>query len=133
MKMRKRKLTLLIMLCVLALGSISAYAGTRSTNLHADHGDATATITTTFRNRLFGNDDATASTTFVTNNGNYRVAVRLEWWDEKAMIGYGYQNGKESCSVAHSHSDVGSYRSRHSIDNSNNTVEYEAYPFYIHE
>ena len=129
----KKRITVLIMMCTLIFGSVSAYAGTMSSNIHADHGDATASLTTKFRNRLFGSDTATASTSFVTNNGNYRVAVRLECWNSNSMMDYVYRNDANSCTVTHTHDDVSNFRSRHSIDNSNNTVEYEVKTYYINE
>ena len=121
----KKKLAVLLMMSTLILGSVSAYAGTKTAYLRADHGDATGSLTCNFKTKLFGSDSATASTKMGRNDGNYRVAVRLEGWDPKNMLGYKYASSSTTASVSLSYSDVDNFRSRHSIDNDNNSAEYE--------
>lgn len=137
--MKKKYLAIILMVLVLG-SSITAVASAHSTSksLKADHAKATAVMNYEFKNRLFGDDKADASTTFTEKSGNYRVAVRLEGCDSKGnLIDYRYSSDAKKASVGPLvFSDVGSFRSRHSIDeyDSNyNYVEVQVDSIYQHE
>ena len=114
-------------LLALSAGTITAYASTQSTTLNYNGSSATAKLDVDFGWVLLGHsDDADATTTFTTSsNSGRRVAVRLERWDTaSAMSDYKYQSDSWAAECTYSWSNVDNYQSRHSIDNSTNTVEY---------
>lgn len=86
---------------------------------------ATAELVPEFNWAVLGKDKATATTEFTTGNGGYRVAVRLERWDDKnTMTDYKYDSDSALAQCNYTWTDVYAYQSRHSIDNATNTQEY---------
>lgn len=124
-----KKKVLLGAMVLFLTSSITAFASTMTKNLHSDYCDAEAKLKCTWS--WFGEDTAEATTTFTNKSGNYRVAVRLEEWDEKdGMTDFKYKNNSSKAYVSYSKKGVYQYCSRHSIDNSKNTKELEATSLY---
>ncbi|SEA04140.1 hypothetical protein SAMN02745687_01543 [Lachnospiraceae bacterium NK3A20] len=122
MKIRKNIFAILCASVLLACASLAVCA--ESKDLEYKGTWATATLTPTFQWVRNGNDKATAKTKFVISNPNYRVAVRLERWDSKTTMGdFKYNNDKTLAQCNYTWTDVYAFQSRHSIDNSNDTVE----------
>ncbi|MBD5466485.1 MAG: hypothetical protein HDR22_11890 [Lachnospiraceae bacterium] len=121
----KKKILSVLCAGVLSLCcTVTAFAAYSST-LEYKGVKATATLTPSFQWKIVGNDKATAKTQFTTNNGGYRVAVRLERWDDKNTRGdYKYNSDASIAQCNYTWTDVYAFQSRHSIDNSSNTVEY---------
>ncbi|MDY4095729.1 MAG: hypothetical protein SOY47_03250 [Lachnospiraceae bacterium] len=124
------------MLCVGVLSvccCVMAFAASSSTLEHKGV-KATAKLIPTFQWAISGNDKATAITEFTTDNNDYRVAVRLERWDDKNTMGdYKYDSDSSIAQCNYTWTDVYAFKSRHSIDNSNNTVEYAVDSFNAQE
>lgn len=121
----KKKLMTTVCACVLALGCcVTAFAAYSST-LEYKGVKAEAKLVPTFQWMILGNDKATATTSFTTDSGGYRVAVRLERWDDKNTMGdYKYDSSSTLAQCNYTWTDVYAFQSRHSIDNSSNTTEY---------
>lgn len=125
-----RKKLVLLVLVMFTVITVTAYAKTSSSTLEYKGTKASAKLETTFRWRLIGSDDAKATTNFTTNNNGYRVAVRLERWSNKnTMADFKYDSDSQLAQSNYSWTDVYAYMSRHSIDNSRNTVEYAVKAF----
>ena len=123
--MKKRRLGLLTAAIVFLGGLGFVNAATKSSLLEYKGTKAQTRLETDFRRALWGKDYATATTSFITNNNNFKVAVRLERWDDENTMGdYKYDSDKSLAQVNYTWSDVYAYISRHSIDNWSNTVEY---------
>lgn len=121
------KKKLFVALCAGVLSvccGVTAFAAYSST-LEYKGVKATAKLTPTFQWAIVGSDKATATTEFTTDNNGYRVAVRLERWDDKNTMGdYKYDSDSSIAQCNYTWTDVYSFQSRHSIDNSGNTKEY---------
>lgn len=127
--MKKKFLSVLCAGVLSLCCTITAFAAYSST-LEYKGVKATATLTPTFRWAISGSDEAKAITEFTTGNGGYRVAVRLERWDDKnTMADYKYDSDSAIAQCNYSWTDVYAFQSRHSIDNSANTVEYAVKAF----
>ena len=119
----------ILILTVLTMFSVitaTAYAKTSTSTLEYKGTKATAKLETDFGWKIFGTKDkATATTSFTTSNNGYRVAVRLERWSDKnTMADFKYNKDSQIAQCNYTWTDVYAYMSRHSIDNSTNTVEY---------
>lgn len=122
--MKKKLFTVLCAGALSVCCCVSAFAAYSST-LEYKGTKATATLTPTFNWQILGSDKATAKTEFTTNNNGYRVAVRLERWDDKNTMGdYKYDSDSSLAQCNYTWTDVYAFQSRHSIDNSDNTAEY---------
>ncbi len=119
-----KKFMVIVMALVLTVGIVvPAYAA--SSTLEYKGVKADAELDPEFHWSINGSDKATATTEFTTPSGSYRVAVRLERWDDKyTMGGHKYDNDSQLAQCNYTWTDVYSFQSRHSIDNSTNTYEY---------
>lgn len=126
MNLKKKLVSLVIVAVIFAIGTGSALAGTKSKTISYEGVSATASLSSDFGwASLKNSDSAKAITKFTGSNGGYRVAVRLEAWTSKnKMGGYKYQSSGSYAEQNYSWSDVYSFQSRHSIDNSSNTTEH---------
>lgn len=131
--MKKRLLTVLCAGALSVCCCVTAFAAYSST-LEYKGVKATAKLTPNFQWSVLGSDKATATTEFTTDNGGYRVAVRLERWDDKNTMGdYKYNSDSSLAQCNYTWTDVYAFQSRHSIDNSNNTLEYAVDSFNARE
>lgn len=125
--MNKNKKRIVAVFCAFVLSLscfVTAFAAYEST-LEYKGTKATAKLVPEFHWAVNGSDKATATTKFTTSNNGYRVAVRLERWDNKNTMGdYKYDSDSSIAQCNYTWTDVYAFQSRHSIDNSNNTQEY---------
>lgn len=123
--MKKKVIALLVTLAVSATSIIPVFAGTKSSTLEYKGSKATAKLDVDFSWKIITSDKATATTSFTNNPNNYRVAVRLERWDTSSTMGdYKYNSDAQIAQCNYTWTDVHAFQSRHSIDNSTNTIEY---------
>lgn len=129
----KKLFTVFCAMALCASCCLTAFAAYSSTLEHKGV-KATATLSPHFQWAALGSDKATATTEFTTGNGGYRVAVRLERWDDKNTMGdYKYDSDAAIAQCNYTWTDVYSFQSRHSIDNSSNTTEYAVDAFNARE
>lgn len=121
----KKKLVTILCTGILSIGCFFTAFAAYSSTLEYKGAKATAKLDPQFQWAVLGSDKATATTEFTTSNNGYRVAVRLERWDDKNTMGdYKYDSDSSLAQCNYTWTDVYSFQSRHSIDNSTNTKEY---------
>lgn len=125
-----KKVLTFALAAIMVLGVTTTAFAAYSSTLEYKGVKATAELTPTFKWAILGSDKATAITEFTTQNNGYRVAVRLERWDDSsAMSDYKYDSDSTIAQCNYTWTDVYCFKSRHSIDNSTNTTEYSVDAF----
>ncbi|SHH85655.1 hypothetical protein SAMN02745135_02427 [Caloranaerobacter azorensis DSM 13643] len=123
--MKKKRTIMVLALALMLIMAVPVLAKTSERILEYKGTKAIATLETDFNWSVFGKDYGKAKTKFTTGNNGYRVAVRIERWDDKyTMADYKYDSSSSLAQCNYTWTDVYAYMSRHSIDNSSNTVEY---------
>lgn len=122
MKLNKKLASIGLTVAMVASMGVNAFA---SNTLEYKGVYATPSLVANFQWSIFGSDSATAKTTFSSANNGYRVATRLERWDDKnTMADYKYDSDSSVAQCNYTWTDVYAFISRHSIDNSTSTTEY---------
>jgi hypothetical protein len=121
----KKTIISFVSVLVLSITTAIPVFGAYTSTLEYKGAKADAELVPKFQWSVVGSDKATATTEFTTSNKGFRVAVRLERWDDKKTMGdYKYDSDSQIAQTNYTWTDVYAFQSRHSIDNSTNTKEY---------
>ncbi|WP_427339756.1 hypothetical protein [Caloranaerobacter sp. DY30410] len=81
--MKKKRTIMVLALALMLIMAVPVLAKTSERILEYKGTKAIATLETDFNWSAFGKDYGKAKTKFTTGNNGYRVAVRIERWDDK--------------------------------------------------